>query len=314
MFCRLLLVLLAGAPLVARAVDRDEERTFPVQPGCTLKVDFYRGNIDVQESDAAEITVVVHTSLAVASEARADQLQAALGLEIRQEGNTLIVRARDPSGTGVRLVWKDDPPVDLDCRILVPRRCDADLRTRVGAITVGNLTGRIVAHTTKGNLFLRRIDGTIDAAAREGDVIISRCSGAVAAVTGLGTMRVGTLGGHAVLKNSGGDIEVLEAHAGFEATADAGDVTVGLPNDFTGEAKIRTAYGNIFAKIDPAANCVVRASSFWGHVENRLPLAVEAGRDGTRQLAGRLNHGGALVTLHANGGHVFLQKGDTYFN
>jgi hypothetical protein len=80
---------------------------------------------------------------------------------------------------------------------------------------------------------------------------------------------VGTLGSRAVLKNAGGDIEVLEAHAGLEAAAEVGDVIVGFPNDFAGETNIRTAYGSIFAKIDPAANCLVQASSFWGHVDNK---------------------------------------------
>lgn len=311
---RALLVFLALVPFAAGAIDHDEERTFAVQPGCTLKVELYRGSIDVQESDAPEITVIAHTTIAVTTVEKAEPLRAALALEIRQEGNTIVVRAADPSGHGVKFSWNDNPPVDLDCRILVPRRCQVDLRTHVGGITVGNLTGRVSARTTTGNLFLRRIDGTADVATQAGDVIISRCSGDVSAKTGQGVIRVGTLGGRAVLKNAGGDIEVLEAHAGLEAEADVGDVTVGLPNDLTGETKIRTAYGSIFAKIDPAANCAIRASSFWGHVENKLPLAIESGGNGKGKLAGRLNDGGSLVTLHANGGHVFLQRGNTYFD
>ena len=54
---RWLIVLLAVVPLLARAIDRDEEHTFAVQPGCALKVDLYRGGIDVQESDGDEITM-----------------------------------------------------------------------------------------------------------------------------------------------------------------------------------------------------------------------------------------------------------------
>jgi hypothetical protein len=314
MFFRILALLLAVVPFAAHAIDRDEERTFPVQPGCTLRVELNRGGIDVQETDADEITVVAHTVIAVASEEQADQLRAALGLEIRQEGNTVVVRAADPGGRGVKLSWNDNLPVDLDCKILVPRRCHVDLRTRDGGISVGNLTGRVIVRTTQGNLFLRRITGSIDAVTLGGDVIISRCSGEVVAKTERGTIRVGTLGGRAVLTNAGGDIEVLEAHAGLDASADIGDVSVGFPNDFAGETKIRTAYGSIFAKIDPTANCAVRASSFWGHVDNKLPLAIESGGSGKGKLTGQLNQGGPIVSLHANGGHVFLQRGDTYFN
>jgi hypothetical protein len=310
-----LFVLLALAPFASAAIDHDLERTFAVQPGCTLKVELYRGGIDVRETDTVdEITVIAHTTVPVATEAKASALRAMLGLEIVQDGNTVIVRAGDPSGRGVQFTWNEKPLVDLDCRVLVPRRCHVDLRTREGGITVGNLTGRVQARTTNGNVFLRRIDGSIDATTKAGDVIISRCSGDLTVKTEQGTVRVGTLGGRAVLKNAGGDIEVLEAHAGLDIVAEVGDVTVGLPNDFSGETKIRTAYGSIFAKIDPAANCAVKASSFWGHVDNKLPLAIESGGHGRGKLAGRLNEGGPLVTLHANGGHVFLQRGDTYFD
>ncbi len=311
---RLFLALLALAPFAAAAIDRDEERTLAVRPGCGLKVEFYRGNIDVVESDADEITVLAHTTALTLSTEKAAQLRAALNFEIRQEDNLVIVRAADPSGRGVRLTLKDEPVINLDCKILVPRRCHVDLRTNEGNITVGNLTGRVAVRTLKGNLFLRRIDGVTDAVTQEGDVIISRCTSELTAKTEHGTIRVGTLGGRAVLKNAGGDIEILEAHAGLDVVAEVGDVIVGLPNDFAGETKIRTAYGSITAKIDPAANCAVRASSFWGHVDNKLPLAIESGGNGKGKLAGRLNEGGPLVTLHANGGHVFLQRGDTYFD
>lgn len=310
---RSLLFLFALVPFAVGAIDHEEERTFSVQPGSLLKVELYRGVVDIRETDGDEIIVTALTTFDVATEQKADELRAALGLELRQEGNTVIVRARDPNGRGIRLSLSDRPRVDLECRILVPRRCSVDLRTREGGITVGNLIGRVVARTTKGNVFLRRIDGTIDVAAGSGDVIISRCSGEVIAKTEQGVLRVGTLGSRAVLKNTGGDIEVLEAHAGLDATAEVGDVIVGLPNDVAGETNIRTAYGSIYAKIDPAANCTVRASSFWGHVENQLPLTIASGGNGRKKLAGKLNEGGPVVTLHANGGHVYLQRGDTYF-
>ncbi len=314
MIFRFLVVLFVSVPFAAGAIDRDEERTFAVQSGCTLQVELYRGSIDIQETDAEEITVSARLTMAVATEEKADQLRAALGLELRQEGNTVIVHAADPGGRGVKLSWRDNPLIDLECRIFVPRRCHVELRTHDGGITVGNLTGNVHARTTRGNVFLRRIDGDIDAATFGGDVIISRCSGEVAAKTERGTIRAGTLGGRAVLKSAGGDIEVLAALAGLEIMADAGDVTVGFPSEFAGDTKIRTAYGSIFAKIDPAANCAVQASSFWGHVENKLPLAIQSGGDRKGKLSGRLNQGGPLVLLHANGGHVFLQRGDTYFD
>ena len=123
--------------------------------------------------------MTVHLMFSGKTDLQADRLQVALGIEIKQEGETVIVRAASAEGEGVKLSWDDNLPVDLDCKILVPRRCHVDLQTREGGITVGNLVGRVVARVGKGNLFIRRIEGTVDASVQIGDVTLSRCSGCV---------------------------------------------------------------------------------------------------------------------------------------
>jgi hypothetical protein len=299
--------------IAAHGAERDVNQVFPVQPGCTLKVDVDRGGITVEESDASEVRVAIHVEIGADTEAEADRLGEALQLEIKAENNIVSVRARNPVETGVRLTWRDDNPIDLTCKIFVPRRCNVVLTTRHGGITVGSLQGRVVARTGTGTVFLHRIDGSVDARTQNGDVIVSRCSGAAVLRTLGGTIRAGTMGGRVDLKNSGGDIEVQAARAGLTASADVGDVTVGFPRDFSGDSEINASYGNIVAKIDPAASCVVRASSVWGRVQSALPLAVESGGNGRSQLAGRLNQGGPVLTLHANGGQVRITAGEALF-
>lgn len=305
---------LAAFALAARGAEREVQRTFPVRPDCQLKVEFYRGLISVVEGDVAEVRLEAHVEINTDSEATAARLFATLAFEAAAVGNTVTVRAADPAGRGVHFELSNEPQVDLDCRIVVPRRCSVDLRTRVGGITVGNLIGRVAVRTGKGNIFVRRIDGSIEAHAESGDIIISRCSGAVVARAEGGVIRLGTIEGRADLHNTNGDIEVLAAWAGLDAVADSGDVTAGFPKKFSGDAKISTGYGSILAKIDPAADCEVRASSFWGHVDSTLPLVVESGRNGESRLNGRLNRGGPVVTLSASGGNVKIAPGETLFN
>ncbi len=308
-----LICFLLVLPFAARGVEREVARTFPVAPGCALKVDVYRGRVTVTETDAAEVRLEAHLEINTEDETKAERLFATQNFTATAEGNTVTVHAADPSPPGVRLALRDEPTVELDCQIFAPRRCDAEVRVRDGAVTIGNLAGRVVAETKRGNIFIRRIEGSIDARAEAGDVIVSHCTGAVVARTDGGAMRLGTLGGRVELRNLRGNIEVLEAHGALVAKADAGDVTVGFAKDFSADARIETGYGNITAKIDPAANCLVKASSFWSHVENQLPLAIEAGGDGERKLTGRLNGGGPVITLSADGGRVRLVPGETLF-
>ena len=306
-------LILAIAANFIGAAERDVRQTFAVQPGCTLKVDTYRGTIIVEETDTPEVRIVVHLEIGADTEEETDRVRQALRLEMKAENNTIFVRARNPAESHLHFVWRDREQIELTYRIFVPRQCKVDLVTREGKITVGNLAGRMSARTENGTIFLRRIEGSIEAATQFGDVIVSRCSGAVTLSTLRGTIRTGTLGGFANLKNTTGDIEALAAGAGIVASAEAGDVTVGFPRELAGGSKISTSGGNIYVKIDPAANCTVNASSVWGHVRSSLSLSVDSGGNGKSRLSGRLNQGGPLITLHASGGDVKLTPGEASF-
>jgi DUF4097 and DUF4098 domain-containing protein YvlB len=216
------------------------------------------------ESDQPEVQVALNMEIDVSSEEEAARIFAGLELIAKEEGNVVTLRARNPKETRVRFVWNDKHQIDLAWRITVPRRCNVDLVTLRGGITVGNLTGRMVARVETGSIFLKRIDGSVDANVEVGDIVVSRCSGEMKARVLRGLIRVGTIGGAADLKNSSGDIEVLAARAGITAAAEAGDVYVGFPRDTSGGAQISTSGGSIHAKIDPAAKCRVDASAVWG--------------------------------------------------
>lgn len=310
---RALLICLTLA-IATRAAERDVTRTFAVEPGCTLKVDLYRGRISVEESDVAEVRVAIHAEIGADTDAAAERAGRALRFDLTTQDNTVSVRVRNPSKTGWHFEWSDPGQLDIFCKISVPRRCSVELRTLAGAITIGSLAGRVIARTETGNISIRRIDGSVDASTQYGDVIVSRCTGAVTLKTLRGTIRAGTLGGRANLKNTTGDIEVLSAHAGITASAEAGDATIGFPRDFIGDSAISTSGGSITANLDSQADCVVKASSVWGRVLVKLPLAVESGGDGESKFTGRLNGGGSILTLHANGGHVRIMPGETFFD
>lgn len=305
---------LALLPCTSSAIEREIDRTFSVQPGCTLRVDSYRGSIMVEESesDQSEIKVKVLLELNTDNDDEADRTRDNLHLEMKQDDNTVSIRARNPRETGVRFVWDDKYQIDLIYRISVPRQCNVDLVTLNGGVTVGNLAGHQKARAETGTLYFKNIDGSIDAATQTGEIIVSRCSGALRARVMRGTIRAGTIGGPADLKNATGDIDVMAATDGIVADTSAGDVSAGFPEGFKGNAKLSADGGNVYARLDPEAACKVDASASWGHVDCKLPLAIGSGGSGKRSLTGQLNAGGPLLTLRASGGHVKITKADGF--
>jgi DUF4097 and DUF4098 domain-containing protein YvlB len=209
----------------------------------------------------------------------------------------------------VRFTWNDRNRIDLAYFISVPKSCNVDLTTADGSITVGNVDGRHRARAELGKIFFRRIDGSLDAVCGEGDIIMSRCSGDATLRTRRGTIRIGWVGGKADLKNSSGDIEIQNAVGGLTAHAEAGDVQAGFPKEVTGDAKVTTNGGTIYARFDAEAHCSIDAtSSVLGHVESSLPLASESGSVSRSHLAGKLNGGGTKIVLKASGGHVKIDS------
>lgn len=307
---RLAVLLFVGLP--ARGAERDIVRTFPAAANCGVVVDTYRGSIIVAEGDSTRIRVAVHLEIGADSEAEAEQLADSLHLEVTTEGSTIAIHARDPEQVRPRFVWNEKKQIEPTFRITVPASCNLDLSTRTGAITVGNVTGKLRASTDTGYVFFRRVGGRVEANTKTGDIVVSHCLGDLAASTGAGIIRVGTVTGRCTLDNGSGDIEVVAAKGDLHVYAEAGTASVGLPRDFKGRADISTSGGGIIASIDPAAECEIDAGASWlAHIENHLPLHIVSGHSGGRRLAGRLNHGGGRVSLRASGGNVTLLPGDS---
>jgi len=302
----LLIALAAAAFSTGRAAERISRAAFSVGHGATLKVDTYRGSIDVQEATDGQIHIEGHVDPGVDDPVKSEQMLQRLQLEIRQEGNTVSIVQRNPRETGVRFVWENPEDVVIYYVLQVPPGCNVDLATNGGGITVGNLTGSVDARAKNGSIFLRRIDGSIHASTEGGDIVVSHCVGSVVLKALLGGIRIGTVTGHAELHATNGDIEVQHALGGLNASTEMGDVTAAFPAAFNRDSSVKTNGGAITVRIDPAAHCSIQASSIWGKVRTTLPIAVDSGGNEKRKLAGRLNGGGALMVIHADGGQVHI--------
>jgi hypothetical protein len=124
---------LAAAP---EASLRGINRAFPVQPGYTLVLDTYHGEVAVEESETAEIRIELNVDCEGKTEGEATHLWEALNTRFDASGNTVRVVARNGVATGPRLTWQDESRMNLYYRITVPRQCHLELKTRRGHVNV----------------------------------------------------------------------------------------------------------------------------------------------------------------------------------
>jgi len=294
------------------AAQRVEQQTLAVQPGCTVRLEAYRGQINVVSGETDEVRVTVALDL---TETKPGQAQAVLDgftLSAATAGNEVRISAGNPRDRDVRFVWENSMRPQIVFTLTVPEHCHLDLQTRDGSITVDPLRGNMRARSETGSITFRRIDGTIDAATRTGDVVVSRCTGAVRLKTIQGNVLIGTVGGRARLETLDGDIEVQTAYGAVEAATSTGDVSAGFARMLE-QSHLRTSLGDIHATVNPAEGFSLMASAGLGKVTSKLDLAADIGGMRRGKLSGQYQGGGPLLNLKAGGGNVRIEAGEPVF-
>ncbi len=290
--------------------QRVEQESFPLPPGGMVKIDAYRGEINVVAGAADRVRVIVNVSVPAETAEAGRQVLEGFALTGAVNDGVVTISTRNPRDGSVRFVWSKDPRPEITLTVEVPERVDLDLQTGEGGINVESLTGRMRARAEHGTIFFRQIDGDVEARTGTGDILVSRCTGSVTLRAVQGSVRIGAVGGRASLETVSGDIELQSAHGIVTAVTKAGDIEAGFA-EVTGGAQLETALGNIHARVNPAAAFSLRAVSGWGPVESRLSLEGEGNARGSR-LSGLHNGGGPLLELKAGGGRVSIAPGEDW--
>lgn len=292
------------------ATERLEVRTFVATPDAALNVTAHRGFIVVDSSDDPVIRIEVAASTALENERAGERLLQQMKFEWKHDGAVVSLHVTNPRESRVQVLVGEEQNVELVIKVTVPRGCHVDLATGGGNLRVGDIRGDVRLQTAAGTISCRGVEGSIVARNKDGDIVVSRCSGNVDLASVRGDVRTGTIGGYATLAAVSGNIEINSAGRGLVATTNGGDVTAGIPREFSGKASVRSSGGNVKLNIDPAAQVRIEASASWGRIrkdeEARLPLEIESGGLGKRSLSGKVNGGGPVIEARASGGHVEL--------
>jgi hypothetical protein len=304
------LLVCAVAPMArAELIEHKVEKKFTVPAArAVLSVDTFHGAITVTESDGDAIEITVTEQCDAKDEQEAAPKFADLGLAIAQDSAGRVA-AKVTYGRKVTFTWEKWPPVVVRFDIKVPRRCDVDLVTRSGDITVGKLRGTVKVTNDTGKIFIGETDGTVTARSRLGEIGITAGTGLIEAATLTGNIAVGRAPAGARLASDGGDIEVQRAGGDFRVSGNGSQVKVRFAHPLTHAADVATSGGSITAIFDQrsAANVDATASVLNKVTTRGLALAGLPDGETRTHLAAKLNGGGPVVTLSAGGGHVLLR-------
>jgi DUF4097 and DUF4098 domain-containing protein YvlB len=153
-----------AAPMSAAAQQIEErvDRTIPFQPGGTLVLKTFSGDVRITGTDRNE--VVIH-AVRRATRERLDRIQ----LEIETTGDTVRIDANSRGGRERR---ENNNVVETDFEIQVPRQINLDLTTFSAPIVATGITGRLDIGGFSSRVRLTNVTGPIKAKTFSGAVEI----------------------------------------------------------------------------------------------------------------------------------------------
>jgi DUF4097 and DUF4098 domain-containing protein YvlB len=319
--------LVASVGAISRAEVEDKiTKSFEVAPGGQLVVEVDRGSIEVKTGDASAVNIEV-TRKAGGSQSKAEKTLKDHVVTTQQSGEKVELRAKYEGEKLTGWFGGRSPGLQVTFLVTIPRKFDVDLKTAGGHIKVTDLTGKLKAHTSGGNLTFKQIEGPVSGHTSGGHINLAGCKGNVDLKTSGGNLTLSdiegdvtasTSGGHisaeklsgkSVVKTSGGNIGFAGNRGSIEAKTSGGHVTAELIEQPASNCLFDTSGGNITIAMAERLAVDVDASTSGGRVSTDLPVvSVVQGEQKKNELRGKINGGGPLVKAHTSGGNVRIEK------
>jgi DUF4097 and DUF4098 domain-containing protein YvlB len=186
-----------------------------------------------------------------------------------QTGDSVQIEVRFPN----EIHFFDMRRRRVNVEIHMPREGRLNLHTGDGNIQVSNLKGSLDLESSDGNQELDGVDGVLRARAGDGHIRVTGRFDGLELSTGDGRIEARALPGSNI--NSSWSL-----HAGD------GSVTLQLPDHFAADVDLHTGDG---------------------HITLDMPVTVE-GKLGEKNIRGKMNGGGNLLTVHTGDGSIRLEK------
>jgi hypothetical protein len=340
---RLFAVALACASFLHAVDPEDRVRKSALVASATrLALTADVGTIHVQPGDARSVEVEVYFHGAPPSRAEFDRMRKDFTLEVEQQGSDITVIGAFHKGWQPMLAffpmflehhlcrnWQcleyGSWLHEVEYRVSVPQKFNAQVETAGGPIFVSNLKGGVNVHTSGGSLNLDGIDGPVNGSTSGGGIKLAGSKGRAQVHTSGGPIRItdvtgdvdaSTSGGPIFVERSsgrmkahtsGGGIEIREATGAIDASTAGGPVTATLRGQPKEECRFYTSGGSIDIGLSGDIHMDLDASASGGRVWTDFPVTLSSHRP-EHELRTPLNGGGPRLYLHTSGGGINVHR------
>jgi hypothetical protein len=325
---RLLVAALACTAFLYAVDPGDHVRkSAPTSSATRLVLNADAGSVQVSPGTSNKVEVDVSFRGDSPSQAEYNRMRSDFTLDIAQQGSDIRVTgafhkgwvpmlAMWPALFGGHQICHDGRCLEygswlreVEYRVTVPEKFNADIDTWSGPIAVSDLRGEVNAHTSGGPITLVGGTGNAIVHTSGGPIRIKKAVGNVDASTSGGPISIEGNLGRVRARSSGGPILIRDATGPIDAFTSGGPVTASLVGQPTEECRLSTSGGGIDVTLARNIHVDLDASTSGGRVWTDFAVPADDERH-SRQLRAPLNGGGPLLYLHTSGGGIAVRHAD----
>ncbi len=283
------------------------------------------GDIEVKVWDKSEVQIRAIKTSNTDSEEQAKKNFEKVTIEISEEGKTLRIETKRDREYFRKSSNKKN--VSVNFWILIPDRAEADMKSVSGDIVMEDIGADAKADTVSGDIVMLNTAGVLKAHAVSGDLTITDAAKGVDCESVSGDLEIRLVKGGAELKTVSGDILLEDSQGDVEADVVSGDIDLidisgadevraksvsggvkyqgSLSRD--GSYKISSLSGDVTLLIPGDSAFDLYANTFSGDLKTDFEITI-SGTLSKKELHGKVNGGGAELSLKTFSGNVHLKK------
>lgn len=307
---RLLIGFLLLAGSLAYAGEKFEERfsrTEPLAVDGKVFLSNVSGDIEIAVWKENKVKIEALKVSSARSSEKAKENAAKVAIEVRMEGDVLVIETKYPHKNGM---WGDDSPnVEVNYKLFVPEKASVEVKSVSGDVHLGTLGGQAKVSSVSGDLEIKGA-ASLNGSLVSGDAMIEDIGGEVEIETVSGDLDIRRVKGSVRAESVSGDVTISESVKAMtiEAKSVSGDIEYhGLIYD-GGRYEFKSHSGNVAIHIPADSSFDLEAKTFSGTIDSEFEIQV-MGKISPRELRGTVGKGGASFRIATFSGDIELVKG-----
>jgi len=274
------IALFASSFAAGSARAEEWTKSYTVSGRARVHVDSNDGSVRVTTGDSNQVEFrVIYSGYSMDKD---------LAVRSNQSGDGVEVSARVRNG--FNFSWGGSHRT-LRIEVHMPRNADLNVDTGDGSVESDAITGNLDIHTGDGHIRVDGAKGQIRLRTGDGSIEGRELDGQLEATSG---------DGHINIEGRFDALNIKTGDGSVTARANPGSKLANGWNVHTGDGSVTMSLpGDLQANIDASTND--------GRISLGIPVTVE-GTFSTSQIHGKMNGGGAPLTIHTGDGSIHLSK------